>query len=374
MGLRLAIIGGGPGGLYGAIAAARQGMDVVLFEKGEIGDHIVCGECIFDSLGLLEKPAAGLLYKVETILFEAKGVHRLAIRDYRNLWMMDRRAWQRQLATKAANLGVVIRSGEKINAHILSEIKGNYDWVIDASGAPSVTSRAYGFFREYQRECLLAYQYVLEGDFAHLPQTIKVGFLSHIKPEYLPGYYWIFPRDKQTANVGVVYAGGADRQFTLDIKSLLHEVLERESLGAATVLSKGGGLIPASILPVLVHENIIMVGDAAGLTSPLHGGGIDLACISGTLAVEAIMKGKHGVAAYRNNLLALMKDKIALEALIIKKMRRLSFGDFDDLLQAAAVRKPWIRTKTALRHPDLLVAAWRWLRKKQQSFSFIKVL
>jgi len=364
MSLRLAIIGGGPGGLYGAIAAARQGMEVVLFEKGEIGDHIVCGECIFDSLGLLEKPAAGLLYKVEAILFEAQGVHRLAIRDYRNLWMMDRRAWQRDLATKAANLGVVIRSGEKINANKLSEIKRNYDWVLDASGAPSVTSRAYGFSREYQRECLLAYQYVLEGDFSHLQQTIKVGFLSHIKPEYLPGYYWIFPRDEQTANVGVVYAGGDDRQFALEIKSLLHEVMEKESLGAATVRSKGGGLIPASILPVLVHENIILVGDAAGLTSPLHGGGIDLACISGTLAVEAIMKGKQGVAAYRNNLLALMKDKIALESLIIKKMRRLSFGDFDDLLQAAAVRKPWIRTKTALRYPDLLVAAWRWLRKK----------
>ncbi|MCK9393139.1 MAG: FAD-dependent oxidoreductase, partial [Syntrophales bacterium] len=113
MGLRLAIIGGGPGGLYGAIAAARQGMEVVLFEKGEIGDHIVCGECIFDSLGLLEKPEAGLLYKVETILLEARGVHRLAIRDYRNLWMMDRGVWQRHLATKAVNIGVVIRTGEK---------------------------------------------------------------------------------------------------------------------------------------------------------------------------------------------------------------------------------------------------------------------
>ncbi|MEI7636515.1 MAG: NAD(P)/FAD-dependent oxidoreductase [Syntrophus sp. (in: bacteria)] len=364
MGLRLAIIGGGPGGLYGAIAAARQGIEVVLFEKREIGDHIVCGECIFDSLGLLEKPAAGLLYKVETILLEAQGVHRLAIRDYRNLWMMDRHVWQRHLATKAANLGVVIRTGEKINANKLSEIKRNYDWVLDASGAPSVTSRTYGFSAEYQWECLLAYQYVLKGDFSHLRQTIKVGFLSHIKPEYLPGYYWIFPRDEHTANVGVVYAGGADRQFTLDIKSLLHEVLERESLGAATILSKGGGLIPAAILPGLVHENIILVGDAAGLTSPLHGGGIDLACISGVLAVEAIMKGKQGVAAYRDNLLALIKDKIALETLIIKKMRRLGFGDFDDLLQAATVRKPWIRMKAALRHPDLLIAAWRWLRKK----------
>jgi digeranylgeranylglycerophospholipid reductase len=365
MGLHLAIIGGGPGGLYGAIAAARLGMEVVLFEKGEIGDHIVCGECIFDSLGLLEKPEAGLLYKVETILFEAQGVHRLAIRDYRNLWMMDRRAWQRHLAIKAANLGVVIRRGEKISADKLAEIKANYDWVLDASGAPSVTSRINGFSREYQRDCLLAHQYVLAGDFSHLQQTIKVGFISHIQPEYLPGYYWVFPKDEQTANVGVVYTGSSDRKFTLEIKGILHEVLERESLRKATVLSRGGGLIPARILSRLVHDNIILVGDAAGLTSPLHGGGIDLACISGVLAVEAIMNGKQGVAAYRNNLLALMKDKITLETLIIKKMRCLNFGDFDDLLQAATVRKPWIRMKVGVRHPDLLIAAWRWLRKKR---------
>jgi len=360
----MAIIGGGPGGLYGAIAAAGQGIEVILFERGEIGDHIVCGECIFDSLGLLEKPTAGLLYKVEAILFEAQGIHRLAIGDYRDLWMMDRRAWQRQLAAKAVNLGVVIRTGEKINAHKLLEIKSNYDWVLDASGAPSVTSRGYGFSQEYQRECLLAYQYVLKGDFSHLERMIKVGFMSHIKPEYLPGYYWIFPRDEKSANVGVVYTGGAERQFSLDIRGLLKEVMEKESLGEATVLSKGGGLIPASILPRLVYENIILVGDAAGLTSPLHGGGIDLACISAVLAVEAIMQGKQGVAAYRNNLLSMMKDKIALESLIIKKMRRLSFGGFDDLLQAATVRKPWIRTKVGLRHPDLLIAAWRWLRRR----------
>jgi digeranylgeranylglycerophospholipid reductase len=362
--LRLAIIGGGPGGLYGAIAAARQGIDVILFERGGIGDHIVCGECIFDSLGLLEKPQAGLLYKVETILLEAQGLYRLAIRDYRNLWMMDRRAWQCHLASEAEALGVVIRSGEKISDHNLTEIKNNYDWVLDASGAPSVTSRVYGFSKEYQRECLLAYQYVLEGDFSSLHHTIKAEFISHVKPEYLPGYYWIFPKDKHTANVGVVYAGGSNRKFSLDIKGLLHDVIERESLGKATVLRKGGGMIPACILPDLVHENIILVGDAAGLTSPLHGGGIDLACISGVLAVEAIMKGKQFVAKYRDNLLALMKDKIAVETLIIKKMRRLSFRDFDDLLHAAAVRKPWIRMKTGFRHPDLLIAAWRWLRKK----------
>lgn len=364
MGLRLAIIGGGPGGLSGAIAAARKGMEVVLFERGEIGDHIVCGECIFDSLGLLAKPAAGLLYQVETILFEAQGVYQLAIGNYRNLWMMDRRAWQRHLAAEAADLGVAIRRGEKITPYKLSEIQTNYDWVLDASGAPSVASRKYGFSQEYQRECLLAYQYVLKGDFSHLPQTIKVGFISHIKQEYLPGYYWIFPRDEEAANVGVVYAGGADREFSLDLKGLLHEVIERESLKEATVLSKGGGLIPGAVLAPLVYDNIMLVGDAAGLTSPLHGGGIDLACISAALAVEAIMKGEQGVAAYGDKLLALMKEKNALETMIIRKMRDLTFMEFDDLLHAAAVKKPWIRTKVGLRHPDLLIAAWRWLRKK----------
>ena len=363
----LAVIGAGPGGLHAAIAAARRGMKVVLFEKGDVGDRIVCGECIFDSLGMLPPPGAGRLYDVRTILFSARGTYRLPIKNYLRLWMVDRRTWQRQLAAQAAALRVDVRCGEKITPAGVGELVSRYDWVIDASGAPSVTSRAYGFNGEYRRRPLLAYQYTVAGDFSALfsAATIKVGFLSWAPAECLPGYYWIFPKSAGVANVGVVFTRGGEDGFPLDLKGLLTKIMGRESLRPERVLRKGGGLIPTHMLPRLVYGRIVLVGDAAGLTSPLHGGGIDLARISGIRAVEALSKGKQGVGAYRRELLSLIKHKLVLEEMLIAKMKTLSFTDFDDLLHAAAVRRAGIRTKVGLRHPGLLAAAWRWLKARR---------
>jgi len=365
--VRLAVIGAGPGGLHAAAAAARRGMKVTLFEKRGIGEHITCGECIFDSLHALAPPAAGLLYEVEAILLVARDAYRLRMGQYRRLWMVDRRSWQQQLAAAAAGLGVDIRTGVKISPGGINDLLHNFDWIIDASGAPSLTSRAHGFTAEYFQQPLVAYQMELEADFSALfaTRTIKAGFLSQFGKEYLPGYYWIFPKNDRTANVGVVYTRGDKVEQPLKVKELLRFVMARESLKTAKVLKKGGGLIPTRILQRLVHDRIILVGDAAGLTSPLHGGGIDLACISGNMAADAIGKGEAGVAAYRRDLLALMKHKLALERMLIHRMQTLSFADFDDLIHAAAVNRPGIRTRVALRHPDLLAAAWRWLKRQR---------
>ena len=54
-----------------------------------------------------------------------------------------------------------------------------------------------------------------------------------------------------------------------------------------------------------------------------------------------------------------------MEELMIQKMRTLSFDQLDELFQAAAQTKASLRTKAALRHPDLLYAAWKWLKQKK---------
>ncbi|MDD5170187.1 MAG: NAD(P)/FAD-dependent oxidoreductase, partial [Syntrophales bacterium] len=223
-----------------------------------------------------------------------------------------------------------------------------------------------GFAREYCEEYMLAYQVLVHGDFSDLIPRIKVGFFSDMPAEALPGYYWIFPKDDHTANIGVVCTGRGPGGFGMDLKALLKEVLEDEGLFGMSILKKGGGLIPARICSRLLHDNIILVGDAAGLTSALHGGGIDTACLSAILAVEAIVQGRQAVENYGPKLDGYLREKLAMERLLIEKMRTLNFEGFDDLLHAAAVRKPGIRTKVGLRHPDLLYAAWKWLVKKPQ--------
>jgi digeranylgeranylglycerophospholipid reductase len=365
--MKIAIIGAGPGGLYAALAAAGRGLHVELWEKGRVGDRIVCGECIFDSLGIMAEPGRGLLYPVTDIVLHACRTHELHIGRYRRLWMMDRKVWQRNLAERAVACGVAIHEGVRVTPARLQEMEGAFDGIIDASGAPSVTSRLYGFSREYRQQGMLAYQVVLQGDFSALYPRIKAGFFRELPPEVLPAYYWVFPRHAAVANVGIGCCLGKDGVSAIDLKTLLQEVFKREGLEGMTVLRRGGGLVPSRILSRLWYGKILLAGDAAGLASPLHGGGIDLACLSGILAVDAIMTGKAGVERYRERLAGCLRERTAMEMLTAEKMRTLPFQAFDDILHAAASRGAVIRTKVGLRHADLLLAAWKWLRKKQGS-------
>lgn len=362
--MKIAVIGAGPGGLVAALTAARQGHQVDLLEKGRVGERIVCGECIFDSLDILSMPDKGLLHPVEEIVLQARGTYRLPAGRYRKLWMVDRESWQQDLACQAVAMGVAVSEQRKVRSAHLREMQGSYDWIIDASGAPSVTSRCYGFSRDYLPGALIAYQTVLSGDFSELAPAVKAAFLSGLPKEAMPGYYWVFPKDRVRANIGVVCTADHHGRTTVDLKGLLCEVLDREGLRGCPVVKEGGGLIPVRVLSRLVYDNILLVGDAAGLASPLHGGGIDTACLSGTLAVNALADGKEGPSRYRQQLLNYLQEKLDMEDLMIRKMQTLSFDQLDELFRAAAQKKASLRTKAALRHPDLLYAAWKWLKQK----------
>jgi len=364
--MKIAIIGAGPGGLYAALAAARQNIQVDLFEKRKVGEGIVCGECIFDSLGIMAIPGRGLLHPVDEIVLQGSSPYIFPLSRHRKLWMLDRKTWQRDLAKQAADRGVVIHENAKITSARLRQMQKAYDWMIDASGAPSITSRLYQFSDEYFREYLLAHQVVLAGDFSTLVPHIKFAFLPNLPAEYQPAYAWVFPKDAGQANVGVICtARGALNKNRLDLKQLLADVVCEEGLADATVLERGGGIGVCRILPRLRYDNIILAGDAAGLTSALHGGGIDMACLSGVLAVSAIREGESGIAAYEKKLKKYIHEKNELEKITIQKMRTLSFDQFDDLLRGVTSPSRWVRLKTAWHHQDMLYATLKWFGKKK---------
>jgi digeranylgeranylglycerophospholipid reductase len=365
--MKIAIIGAGPGGLYAALAAARQNIQVDIFEKRKVGEGIVCGECIFDSLNIMTRPGGGLLRPVDEIVLQGRKPYTFPLSRHRPLWMLDRKTWQQDLAGLAKSRGVHIHENAKITTTRLAQMQKEYDWIVDGSGAPSVTSRLYRFSGEYFREYLLAHQLVLAGDFSALTPRIKFAFLPDLPSEFQPGYYWIFPKDAGRANVGVVCtAHGALNPDRLDLKKLLADVISAEGLSDAAVLERGGGIVASRMLPRLVYGNIILVGDAAGLTSALHGGGIDMACLSGVLAVTAISEGQSGVARYEEKLKQYLKEKNALEKVTIRKMRTLSFDQYDHLLQGVTSSSKLARFKIALRHLDMLYVTLRWFGTKKE--------
>lgn len=365
--MKIAIIGAGPGGLYAALAASKKNIRVDLFEKRKVGEGIVCGECIFDSLNLMPRPGRGLLREVREIVLQARRAYTFSLSRYRPLWMLDRKTWQQDLASRAKEGGVTVYENSKVTPERLCRMQKEYDWILDASGAPSATSRLYHFTADYFREYLLAYQVVIESHFNELMPRIKFAFFDDIPGRFQPAYYWVFPKNDRCANVGAVFTlRGTLKKGDPDLRQMIQDVLRREGLTNAAIQERGGGIATSRMLPRLGYDNLLLVGDAAGLTSALHGGGIDLACLSGVLAVDAVSGGQGGVAGYERKLRAYLRQRNALEQVTIRKMRRLSFDQFDGLLAGVTAKSRLTRLKTGLKHFDMLWTTLRWFGTKKE--------
>ena len=303
----IAIIGGGPGGLSAAIRAAELGLKAVLYEKGTIGDGIKCAEGFIDTLGIAGRPEAGVLFKVEKAIFKAGKQYCVPLQEDCGVWMIDRSTWQKALAQRAQQIGVTIREDSPIEGNRVSKMLGNYSHIIDASGAPSVTSKIYRFVSAYLTNASLFAQYVIEGDFGFLGKnTIKAGYEAH----YI-GYYWIFPKGENLANVGVGRFNRGKKKGDLYLRSELERVLKKEGIDSYKILRRFSSFCPSQGVDRLVWGNILLVGDAAALCSPLHGGGMDMACISGRMAAEAIASNQ--VYTYPDRLWGVAGKKLTME-------------------------------------------------------------
>lgn len=288
---RVCVIGGGPAGLAAALEGSRSGLEVDLLERNRIGANIRCAEGFFDSLHLLGKPQSGLRFKVKEALLKVKREYTVDCREI-SLWMIDRAEWQRSLAEQARNAGAQILENTRVTVDMLRDLQRKYDWIIDASGVPSITSLLYGFRDYYRRYGAVTAQYVVEGDFSQLSERLKFVLF----PRYA-GYYWIFPKGcdaagRQTANVGIgYYVPACDQEIRGNILwEELNEILKKEKI-EGKIIRRLGGVVPIKLREQLQYGNILLVGDAAGCASPLHGGGIDTAYATGQLAARWIASG-----------------------------------------------------------------------------------
>jgi digeranylgeranylglycerophospholipid reductase len=305
------VIGAGPGGSSAALHAARQGLSVMLVEDHPaIGTPVHCGEC----LSLLAVENLELELPDEVVALECKGIRVIFPDGGAKLltepgFVLEKHLFERWIADSAVEAGASLHLGHKVtemkrifnNKNVFSnwEISGKGDTfpieakiVIDASGVAGVTSKLLDIKEEV--EVIAGFQY-------EMLDVANDGYLDfYLWPEYSPhGYVWMIPKKGGRANVGLVTTEKKGAIKYLD-KFVTDTYLKdnpkanppwRSERGAEGKVRPFGGTIPISgPRSQTFADGVMMIGDAAGFTSPLFEGGTHLALKSGKFAAEVAAK------------------------------------------------------------------------------------
>jgi len=294
------IIGGGLGGLTVAIELARNKFTVLVIEKHTYPFHKVCGEYIsnevrpyLEHIGLdLDKLGASIINRF--LLTSIKGT---AL--YSPLKMggfgISRYTLDYELYKIALNLGVHF----ELNASIEETQRINETFFVDTNTGKTFQSRiligSYGkrakFDRIIQRPMpkqqtsYLGIKYHISFDFPKdliALHNFKGGYcgISAIEDDKLCLCYL-------SATANLKNKSGV-KQMEEDI--LYKNPFLKEIFTKAEFLFKKPEVINEVVFVTKskVHENIIMVGDSAGLITPLAGNGMSIAIRSGFIAAKLI--------------------------------------------------------------------------------------
>jgi flavin-dependent dehydrogenase len=287
----LAIIGGGPAGTSAAIAAARAGALVVLFEAKGFPRHKVCGEFVsaesLDVLGNLlhDSPEEHRLLDAPPIIDRTRlflgnrmiesAVEPAAVSIAR--YDLDAALWR-----AAQKAGVDARANSEV-----SSVNGDGPFQI-TSGSGACTAKAVvvaaGRWSQFSADRAVPAGPKWIGVKAHFHEA-----RPHLSTDlyfFDNGYCGVQPVASDAVNACAMVR--SDRATTLSEVFALHPKLA-ERAEKWTPLTQ-----PVSTAPLIYRRpqptrgNIVFAGDAAAFIDPFVGDGISIALRSGRAAAESL--------------------------------------------------------------------------------------
>lgn len=285
------IVGAGPAGCSAARVAAEAGADVLVIERrGRIGEPVRCAEYIPRLLAHKVKiPPEAIAQEIRgMITFMPDGEQ---IRRSAPGFILNRARFDQALASEAQKAGARIltrtraisREGDSVRVLGPSgkeEVRASV--IIGADGPDSVVGSWLG---QKNRRLLSAVQHRVVLKQSARDTEVYLG------REYPGGYAWLFPRG-EVANVGV----GIQEALGGELKQTLATFKERLGDRIGKVVGATAGRIPAGgpLRSIDEEARTILVGDAAGQTHAITGGGIPQAVMCGEMAGEAAVASAGG--------------------------------------------------------------------------------
>ena len=300
----LLIVGGSFAGLTCAQAAAARGVSTVLFErKRDPGDSCHTTGLLVKEVSdawdfpraLTRKIHGVRLYspKLRWIDFTSPGYYFLAT---------DTPALLRWITAQAIDAGAEIRLDTVYNGAVstdrgvrLPDLGLESRFLVGSDGARSRVARDFNLGRN--RRFLVGVEGAFSGVADLDPDRLHVFLDSQLAPGYIA---WVVP------GVEFTQVGLAARQPHVPrLDSLVNKLRGLFNFDRARLIERRGGLIPCGgVVQPFHREGVMILGDAAGMVSPLTAGGIHPAMQLGRAAGVALSDhllegGPHPARALR---------------------------------------------------------------------------
>jgi geranylgeranyl reductase family protein len=295
----LVVVGGSFAGLAAARTAAMRGLKVAVIDgKSEPGARVrTTGIVVKEASDDFDLPA-GLMRKVRGVKLYAPDTRSVALSAPGYYFQAtDTAGVLRWLASEAERAGATLLYGRKFSNAVehergiaLPDLDLHARYLIGADGAKSRVAEQFGL--DANRRFLAGIEIECE------PLAIDPRFLhcfadSRIAPGYIA---WVVPGVNGT-QIGVA----ANRPAKPDLAGLLERVSTLCDLKDIRVIDRRSGLIPTGgTLRNIGRGRVLLVGDAAGMVSPVTGGGIHTALHFGRRSAQLVSdwlgdRGPHPV-------------------------------------------------------------------------------
>ena len=370
----VAIVGGGPGGLYAASQLARRGFDVVVCEEhAAAGDPVHCtGVLAIETFDEFDLSRDVILNSLKTAqFFGPSGASIEYTTPATEAVVIDRRAFDANLSQRALAAGARLVLDARVvdvqitdrAARIVDAQERVYDAraCILACGANYSLQRRLGFGIPPLR--LQSAQIEVP---ALNPGHVEMHFGSDVAPK---GFAWVVPvhrGDRTFARVGLMCERDARDHFD----RFLSRIGPRWRTGTPGCLD--GGFSPRSkVLPLAPIERtyadrVLAVGDAAGLVKATTGGGIYYSLLSGSLAADVLSRalddddlGEASLAVYERQWKTALGDELEAQMTLRTIANQLSDDEIEGLFELArtdGVMPIVRRTATFNRHRTLILS------------------
>lgn len=309
------VVGAGPSGTTAARFSAMNGAKVLVLEKDrDVGYPVRCGEAVSHE-GLVQFIEPDMKWISSTVkYFKIVAPNGIVVEPKIEGfgYILERRIFDYELAklavehgaevvTKAYVNGLIINNGKVEGVKVLlnnsEQIEIRAKIVIGADGVESRVGRWAGLNTTCKLQDMESAVQMTLSNIEVEPETCYFYFGNKIAPG---GYLWIFPKGRNTANVGLGIAGIYGRQK----KALryLEEFVEKNFPNASILTVVAGGVPCAKTAEKIVTDGLMLVGDAAHQVNPISGGGIISGMIAGKIAGQIA-----GKAIKENNLRLIFK-------------------------------------------------------------------